>query len=246
MKLSFHGAAKTVTGSKHLLTLTNGKNILLDCGMFQGLGSETHDLNSNFGFQASEINFLILSHAHIDHSGLIPKLVKDGFKGKIISTPATMELCEILLHDSAEIQTYETDHINKKRTAHNLSPYEPFYNHEDVKNALQLFTTYDYDKWIKIDKDIQLMFTNTGHLIGSAAVNLIIKEKSKNIKIHFSGDVGRYRSVLLQAPSTFTESDYIILESTYGDKNHDINNDNIETILKWINKTCIERKAENL
>ena len=241
MKLSFHGAAKTVTGSKHLLTLNNGTKILLDCGMFQGMGNETHDLNEFFGFNADEINMLILTHAHIDHSGLIPKLIKNGFKGKIYCTPATKELTEILLHDSAEIQTYETDHINKKRIANNLPPYEPLYSHEDVLKSLELFTTIEYDEWITIDKNIKLMFTNTGHLIGSASVNLVIKEKNKNIKIHFSGDVGRYRSVLLQPPAAFSQADYIILESTYGDKHHDIASDNIETLLKWIKTTCINK-----
>lgn len=241
MKLSFHGAAKTVTGSKHLLTLENGKRILLDCGMFQGMGHETHDLNEHFGFSAQEIDYLILSHAHIDHSGLIPKLVKNGFKGKIFATPATKELSEILLHDSAEIQTYETDHINKKRLSHNLKPYEPLYDHQDVLMTVELFTTIEYGKWFKIDDTIKLMFTNTGHLIGSAAINLVIKEKNKYKKLHFSGDVGRYRSVLLQPPAVFPQADHIIMESTYGDKRHDIASNNIEEILHWIKSTCIDK-----
>ena len=241
MKLSFHGAAKTVTGSKHLLSLNNGKKILLDCGMFQGLGQETHDLNIDFGFVAKDINFLILSHAHIDHSGLIPKLISEGFTGKIYSTPATKELTEILLHDSAEIQTYETEHINKKRLINNQPPYEPLYNHEDVIEALSKFETIEYNEWRKIDSDIKIMFTNTGHLIGSASINLIIKENKKEIKVHFSGDVGRYRSVLLKPPATFTQADYIIMESTYGDKHHSIGNDNIEIIAKWINDICVKK-----
>src|SRR5687768_15660269 len=114
MKLSFHGAARTVTGSKHLITLENHTQILLDCGLFQGMGSETDSLNNHFGFNPEKVSFLLLSHAHIDHTGLIPKLVKEGFKGKIWCTPATKDLTEILLFDSAEIQTYETEYINKK------------------------------------------------------------------------------------------------------------------------------------
>src|SRR6476660_8749984 len=132
MKIKFHGAARTVTGSCHLLTLDNGLKILLDCGMFQGMGAETDGLNEKFEFDPSSIAFLLLSHAHIDHSGLIPKLVKEGFNGKIYCTPATKDLTEILLYDSAEIQTYDTDSINKKRAVRNLQPYEPLYTATDV------------------------------------------------------------------------------------------------------------------
>jgi metallo-beta-lactamase family protein len=120
MKLSFHGAARTVTGTKHLLTLKNGKKILLDCGLFQGLGADTDDLNENFGFDAATIDCMLLSHAHIDHTGLIPKLVKEGFSGKIYCTEATKDLTEILLYDSAEIQTYETEYINRRREKRGL------------------------------------------------------------------------------------------------------------------------------
>lgn len=150
-------------------------------------------------------------------------------------------MSEILLHDSAEIQTYETEHINQKRIAHNLSPYEPLYDHNDVLETMKHFATLNYDEWLVIDDCIKIMFTNTGHLIGSAAVNLVIKEHKKEIKLHFSGDVGRYRSVLLRPPGTFTSADYIIMESTYGDKQHNITNDNIETILKWVTDICIDK-----
>ena len=146
MTISFHGAARTVTGSKHIITLPDGRKILLDCGMFQGLGAETDELNSQFGFDPAEISMLLLSHAHIDHTGLIPKLVKEGFSGKIICTEATKELTEILLNDSAEIQTYETDAINKRREANGLSPYHPLYNSDDVTNCLSQFEIVDYNK----------------------------------------------------------------------------------------------------
>src|SRR3569623_1701989 len=139
MKLTFHGAAQTVTGSKHLLSLKNGVNILLDCGMFQGMGNETDSLNSEFGFDPSKLNCVLLSHAHIDHSGLLPKLIKEGITGKIFCTRATAELEEILLHDSADIQTYEFEYINKKRAGVNLPLYEPLYDHQDVMNTAKLF-----------------------------------------------------------------------------------------------------------
>src|SRR5688572_25268972 len=160
MKLSFHGAARTVTGTKHMVSLNNGKKILLDCGMFQGMGQATDDLNENFGFNPAEVSCLLLTHAHIDHSGLIPKLVKEGFSGKIYCTAATRDLTEILLFDSAEIQTYETDYINKRRAAKGLKPYEPLYTSEDVMATLQLFEIVPYNEWIDIDKDIRVLFSN--------------------------------------------------------------------------------------
>jgi metallo-beta-lactamase family protein len=241
MKISFHGAARTVTGTKHLLTLDNGKKYLLDCGMFQGMGAETDDLNSEFGFDPKDITALFLSHAHIDHSGLIPKLVKEGFARKIYSTAATRDLSEILMQDSAEIQTYEIEYINKKRLAENRKPYEPLYTSEHVLQAMSLFETVPYSEWTKVDDNVELMFSNAGHLIGSAAVNLRVFENEKITSITFSGDIGRSRSALLQPPAEFPQADYIILESTYGDKMHDIAFNTIDNLYKWIKKTCIER-----
>ncbi len=244
MTLTFHGAARTVTGSKHLLSLKNGFNILLDCGMFQGMGNDTDSLNSEFGFDPSKVHCVLLSHAHIDHSGLLPKLVKEGFAGKIYCTQATAELAEILLHDSAEIQTYETEYINKKRTAHNLPVYEPLYKHEDVMNVAKQFEVIEYDQSISPVKDAEVLFTNNGHLIGSAAINLTITEEKKETKILFSGDVGRTRSALLKAPENTPQADYIIIESTYGDKHHDVSFNHVENMLDWINRTCIKKQGK--
>jgi metallo-beta-lactamase family protein len=241
MKLTFHGAARTVTGSKHIISLDNGTNILLDCGMFQGLGQKTDDLNEKFGFNPKTISYLLLSHAHIDHTGLIPKLVKEGFEGKIYCTPATRDLTEILLYDSAEIQTYEIDHINKRRAKKNLPPYEPLYTSEDVAATLPLFELVDYDTWIDISDDVSVFYTNTGHLIGSAAINIKIKEDGKETSIAFSGDVGRQRSVLLPSPVPIPQADYIIMESTYGSSRHDISFNVVKTLRQWIEKTCVER-----
>ncbi len=241
MNLSFHGAARTVTGTKHLLTLKNGPKILFDCGMFQGMGQQTETLNAGFGFTASEISFLLLSHAHIDHSGLLPKLVKEGFTGTIYCTEATKELAEILLYDSAEIQTYEADHINKKRAAHNLAPYEPLYTSDDVVETMKLFQTVNYNEPFFLTDEVEVLYTNTGHLVGCAAIHVTVKEGGKTTRITFSGDVGRYRSILLQPPAEFPQADYIILESTYGNKHHDISFNTIKTINQWITKICLER-----
>ncbi len=244
MKVSFHGAARTVTGSKHLLSLRNGVNILLDCGLFQGMGANTDTLNSDFGFDPASIHCVLLSHAHIDHSGLLPKLVKEGFKGKIYCTRATGELAEILLHDSAEIQTYETEYINKKRAAHNLEPYEPLYSHEDVMNAVKQFEIIEYNQPFEPGKDVRALYINNGHLIGSAAISITVTEDGKESTILFSGDVGRTRSTLLQSPAETPQADYIIIESTYGDKHHDVAFNNIENMHDWIERTCIKKQGK--
>src|SRR5215831_4041264 len=150
MKIAFHGAARTVTGSKHLLTLKNGRKYLMDCGMFQGMGKNTDAMNREWGFNPQEVDFLILSHAHIDHSGLIPKLVKDGFSGKIFCTPATKELTNVLLLDSAEIQENEIKYENKKRSAIGLPRLQPLYDSSDAEATSALFQIVDYEQWYPI------------------------------------------------------------------------------------------------
>ncbi|MBN8785612.1 MAG: MBL fold metallo-hydrolase [Terrimonas sp.] len=244
MKIAFHGAARTVTGSKHLITLKNGKRILLDCGMYQGLGKETDILNRDWGFNPPEINYLILSHAHIDHSGLIPKLVKDGFRGKIFCTPATRDLTEVLLEDSAGIQEDEVKYINKRRAATGQPYLEPLYNTEDAKKAADLFNIVDYGNWFTIENGIEFLYTDTGHIIGSAAINLRITENGHTTAITFSGDVGRYRDVILKSPQNFPQADYILLESTYGNSLHENFATTPDHLLEWINKACLQKKGK--
>jgi metallo-beta-lactamase family protein len=244
MKIAFHGAARTVTGSKHLITLSNGKNILLDCGMFQGMGKDTEPMNASFGFDAAKVDCLVLSHAHIDHCGLIPKLVKEGFTGPIYATPATKELAAILLQDSAEIQRDDTRFINKKRARQGLPPYQPLYDLEDAARALELFQSVNYDEWTKIENGVEVLFTDAGHIIGSAAVHLKINEAGKDTHITFSGDVGRYNDAILRSPATFPQADHILLESTYGNRLHDDVTGATDTIWQWIHKTCVEKKGK--
>ena len=244
MKIAFHGAARTVTGSKHLITLKNGKKILLDCGMFQGMGKETDVLNREWGFDPTEIDYLILSHAHIDHSGLIPKLVRDGFGGKIFCTPATRELTEVLLEDSAGIQEDEVKYINKRRAAAGQGYLQPLYNTEDAKKASGFFRTVEYGNWFTIEEGIELLYTDVGHIIGSAAVHLKITENNKTTRITFSGDVGRYRDIILRSPQTFPQADYILLESTYGNSLHDQHTTTPNQILQWIEKACLQKKGK--
>lgn len=244
MKLSFHGAARTVTGSKHLLKLKSGKQILLDCGMFQGLGKETPNYNAHLGFDATEITAMILSHAHIDHSGLIPKLVKDGFSGTIFCTPATKDLAAVLMEDSAVIQRDDTKFINKKRAALGQAPIEPLYDIDDATLAVQQFQTIEYNIWFTAMDGVEAMFTDAGHIIGSASVHIKIKEDGQTIALTFSGDVGRYKDLILKSPQTFSQADYIIIESTYGNSLHDDVINSTEVLLQWINKTVVEKKGK--
>ncbi|HLI92542.1 MAG TPA: MBL fold metallo-hydrolase [Puia sp.] len=244
MKIAFHGAARVVTGSKHLLSLNNGKKYLLDCGMFQGLGPQTDTLNRNWGFTPAQVDHLILSHAHIDHSGLIPKLIKDGFTGKIYCTPATRALTGILLQDSAEIQEDEVKFANKRRKAEGQPYLQPLYTVEDAKLVEGHFVSVEYDTWYTIDENVQVLYTDAGHIIGSAAVSLKIKEDGKETRLTFSGDVGRYKDVILRSPEVFPQADYILIESTYGNSLHDPAGTTPDMMLEWINRTCLQKKGK--
>lgn len=244
MKIAFHGAARTVTGSKHLISLTNGKKYLLDCGMFQGMGKETDAMNRDWGFEPKEVSCLILSHAHIDHSGLIPKLIKDGFGGKIYCTPATKELTAVLLEDSGEIQESDARFTNKRMAADGLPYVKPLYTVEDAKAAVDHFRTVEYGQWFTVDENIELMYTDAGHIIGSAAVHLKIKENGKITRLTFSGDVGRYRDIILKSPQDFPQADFILIESTYGNSLHEAQTTTPDQLLRWIEKTCLEKKGK--
>jgi len=239
MKIAFHGAARTVTGSKHLITLDEGAQILLDCGMFQGMGDETDALNRDLGFDASKVDVLILSHAHIDHSGLIPKLVKDGFKGKIFCTDATRELVFLLLEDSAGIQENDAKYHNKGSKAQGRPQIQPLYTKQDVENAQSLFAQQPYGQWFPVVNGVEAQFTDAGHIIGSACVHVRVTEKGTRRQISFSGDVGRYRDVILNSPQNFSQADFIIMESTYGDSLHESVTTSVDALLEWITSTCI-------
>ncbi|MGC3972137.1 MAG: MBL fold metallo-hydrolase [Pirellulales bacterium] len=244
MKIAFHGAARTVTGSKHLLTLKNGTKILLDCGMFQGMGADTESMNREFGFEAREVDVMILSHAHIDHSGLIPKLVKEGFGGKIFCTPASKELAKILLEDSGEIQESDVKFSNKKRAAEGQPYLQPLYTVEDAKRSFDHFTEVEYGTWRQVIDDVEVLFTDAGHIIGSACVHLRIRENGVVRHLTFSGDVGRYRDVILKSPEVFPQADFILLESTYGNSLHDEVFTTPDHLLEWITKTCLQKKGK--
>jgi metallo-beta-lactamase family protein len=244
MKIAFHGAARTVTGSKHVLTLKSGRKVLLDCGMFQGMGKDTDAMNRDFGFDPQEIDVMILSHAHIDHSGLIPKLTSEGFTGKIFCTPATYSLTSILLEDSAEIQEDDVKYSNKRRASQGLPYLRPLYTIDDAKKSLDHFVQIEYNKWFDATESVQAMFTDAGHIIGSACVHLRINEGGKTTTLTFSGDVGRYRDIILKSPEVFPQADYILIESTYGNSLHDPADSTPELLLKWIKHSCLEKKGK--
>ena len=244
MKISFHGATQTVTGSKHLLTLNNGKKILMDCGMYQGLGKDTILRNKDFGFQPHEVNYVFLSHAHIDHSGLLPRLVKDGFKGSIYATPATIDVTKALLLDSSHIQRQDIHLLNKRRREEGRPLLEPLYTEEDALATFALFKAVDYNIPTKVDDDIELQFFDGGHIIGSSTVFVTITEDGKKTSLAFSGDVGRYRDPILRSPQVFPQADYIILESTYGNKVHEPIETYAAKLLENITETCLTKKGK--
>jgi metallo-beta-lactamase family protein len=244
MTITFHGAAQTVTGSKHLIILNDDTHILLDCGMFQGMGEHTEDLNEHFGFNPVKVDYLILSHAHIDHCGLIPRLVAQGFKGPIFCTAPTMDLARILLMDSAKIQIQDTEYSNKHRAKKGLPLLNALYTEEQAMESLRLFKIVEYHEEYEISPSVKLRFTDAGHLIGSAAIHLSIIENNKQTQITFSGDVGRYDDMLLKKPQTFPQADYILLESTYGDSLHKDAGNVEDALLEIIRETCEIKKGK--
>lgn len=244
MKITFHGAAETVTGSKHLITTPQNKQLLLDCGLFQGMGPETDDLNSHFGFDPGLVDYLVLSHAHTDHAGLIPRLVREGFKGPVYCTEPTLELCKVMLADSAHIQEYDVKYVNKRLAKRGAKLIHPLYTTEDVIEALKQFEIVPLNTWKDIDEHIRLLFTDAGHILGSAAVNLEFKSPEGTIRLFYSGDVGRYSDVILREPQPFPQCDYMICESTYGDRLHETAEDAEQRLLDIVLNTCSARKGK--
>lgn len=244
MEFEFKGAAQTVTGSKHIITTRNGKKILLDCGLFQGKDALNSNHNKNLGFNPEEIDYCILSHAHIDHSGAIPYLVKKGYKGLIYCTEATEDLCGIMLVDSAHIQEADAEYKNRKKDLADETREIPLYTIEDAKIALNKFKAIAYEQWIKIDEDIELCFTVVGHILGAGAINLRIKEENIIHKVCYTGDIGRENHRIIKRPKSFPQADYIITESTYGNRLHK-NLDQAENrLLDIVIKTCVEKQGK--
>lgn len=250
MQLKFNGAARTVTGSCHLITLEDGFRILLDCGLFQGEGKsdETWKLNNKWFFDPASVDCIILSHSHIDHSGRIPKLFKDGFRGKIYSTHATRSLCSIMLLDSAKIQESDTKYYNKreekKRKKKTKNFREPLYESIHVTPVMDMFIAHPYDNWFDIHENVSVLFTDAGHILGSACVSLKVKEGDKTINLGFTADIGRPNRPILRDPAPMPPCEYLICESTYGDKNHEAPPQQSESFLEIIKETCVDQKGK--
>jgi metallo-beta-lactamase family protein len=235
MKITFCGAAGIVTGSCYLIEFGSNK-YLVDCGMFQGEGSEEKN-ESNFPFDASEISGVFLTHAHIDHSGMLPKLRKKGFHNKIYATPATTDLCKVMLEDSAHVQESEANDENKIRKKESRPLINPIYSINDAKQTQKLFNKVNYGKKLKIDSNVSVRFRDAGHIVGSSIIELFIKDNGEEKKLVFSGDLGQWNSILVKSPELIEKGDYVFIESTYGDKLHEPFKKSLDTLKKAINHT---------
>lgn len=239
MEITFHGAVRTVTGSQHLVEV-NGLKILLDCGLYQGSRKESYKRNLDLPYNAEEVDILVLSHAHIDHSGNIPNLVKSGFRGDIVCTYATRDLCAIMLRDSAKIQQYDIAYVNKKRKRQDLPPLEPIYKIKDATESLKYFIGIGYERPYKLAPNITLTFYDAGHILGSAIVvlDIVDQEEKRDIRLVFSGDLGRPNRPILRDPVFLDRADILLIESTYGNRYHENTEEATDKLEKIVNKTC--------
>jgi metallo-beta-lactamase family protein len=243
MQIKFCGAAREVTGSSHLLTLDSGYKILLDCGLYQGHDDAMENFNETWLFDPTTIDCLVVSHAHIDHTGRIPRLVRDGFRGRIIATHATRDLCALMLLDSAKIQESDAAYHNKKK-ALDAPAKSPLYTIKDVQQVLQQFVGYGYEQWAEVSPEVRVLFRDAGHILGSASVTLEIREGDRTRRIGFTGDVGRPARPILGDPEPLPEVEFLICESTYGDRLHEDAPNEIEHFIHVVHHTCVEKRGK--
>ena len=236
MKITFLGAARTVTGSNFLVEAA-GKKFLVDCGMYQGKITEQLENSDPFIYDVNEIDFMLLTHAHIDHSGRIPKLYNEGFKGPVYATKATCDLCEIMLPDSGHIQEVEIEWKNRKRMREGLDPLPPLYTAEEAINCLEILHPVQYDEIVEIDDNISVRFNDAGHMLGSAIIEIWVIEDGKTTKAVFTGDLGNNDLPLLDSPTMISNADYLIMESTYGNRLHMRNDEKATMFLDIVAET---------
>jgi len=245
MKLECIGATgNEVTGSKFLLTTKENQKILIDCGMYQGKGLETDSMNRDLGFEPCEIDFILLSHAHIDHSGLIPYLHKNGFKGKVFCTPATRDLCAIMLPDSGKIQETDTVQFNKKRALQKLPPVEPLYTMQDAASCIGHFISIPYHLTFSITPTFSFEFYDSGHILGGASIYISFVENGKTKTLLYTGDVGRYNKHILPDPCVLPQADYIMCESTYGNRLHESIENAEQELMLTVLDACAKRRGK--
>lgn len=219
MKLHCYGGARTVTGSLHVLSV-NGHSVCIECGLFQGRRSESYERNLNFPFDPKQLDCLILSHAHIDHSGNIPNLVKRGFSGPIYATPPTVELCRIMLRDSAYLQLKDLEFANAKKRRQHDTPLEPLYTIQDAEACMDKFRPVPYDKPFAPVSGVSVTFRDAGHILGSAGASFEITEGGRMVRFGFTGDIGRPNMAVIQDPNILRDLDILLMESTYGNRRH--------------------------
>lgn len=236
LKITFLGATKTVTGS-NILIETNDKKFLVDCGLYQGQQKETMLNTEEFLFVPSEIDFVLLTHAHIDHSGRIPKLYIDGFEGPIYATKATCDLCSIMLPDSGYIQESEIEWLNRKRRREGKHDVPPLYTYQDAVDSLELFEKVQYNEIVQIDQNIKVRYTDAGHMLGSAIIEVWIKEDNEEKKLVFTGDLGNNDIPLLREPSIVEDADVLVMESTYGGRVHNAKENKADEFLSIVTDT---------
>ena len=236
MKITFLGATKTVTGSNYLVEAA-GKKFLVDCGMWQGKAELEEENFQEFEFDPKEIDFVLLTHAHIDHSGRIPKLYNEGFKNKIYAHKATCDLCALMLPDSGHIQEMESEWKNRKRMRKGEKPRDPLYTAEEAAKCLQIFEAVQYDNIIDITDKIHVRFNDAGHMLGSSIIELWVDEEGKTTKTVFTGDIGNNDIPLLSSPTMIEDTDYLVMESTYGSRLHVRNNEKAEMFLDIVAET---------
>ena len=244
MKITFYGAARTVTGSMHHLHV-NGENYLMDCGLFQGRRQEAAERNTNFPFPPASIKAVLLSHAHIDHSGNLPQLVKRGFDGPIYTTPATLDLCKPMLADSAHLQESDAEFVNRRTSRRrrigaqdSTPPIQPLYTSEDADRTQPMFRPVDLGKATEVGPGLTYRTIEAGHMLGSTSMTLEMNENGRKVLLGFSGDVGRKGLPIIRDPQSLPPADYLIMESTYGDRIHEADEPVRRKLADTINRTC--------
>ena len=237
MKIQFFGGAQTVTGSQHLLSV-NGSRILLECGLFQGRRSETYEKNLNFEHDPKRVDVLLLSHAHIDHSGNVPNLFKNGYRGPVYATSATVDLCQIMLRDSAYLNQKDVEWVNQRRAQKHEKPLEPLYEIDDVEEAMSHFVGIQYNRPHEVAPGVRVTYQDAGHILGSASLLLEIDNNGEAVRLGFSGDIGRKDQPILRDPQVLQDLDILIMESTYGDRLHDEASDGSGELAEIINKVA--------
>ncbi len=242
MNITFHGAAQTVTGSRHLISL-NGHHLLLDCGLYQGRRKETYQRNLNFPFDPTDVEAVILSHAHIDHIGNLPNLVRQGYESPIHATYATTHLTDIMLRDSGHIQESDVEFLNKRRARRGKPPIEPLYTKEDAKQVAQYLVRQDYKYPFEPVPGVVATLVDAGHILGSAGVILELEEHGRKVRLMFSGDIGRLDLPILRDPVLPEDVDYLIMECTYGDRSHDPPDQAYEALQEVITRT-VDREGK--